>query len=159
MEPAAQSWTSLRETAEALAVSYSSSYPGVQFDITHVQAGIVIKIDKHRLSQILTNIVINAIDAMDGSGAIELRTDLVKKREINYCRLSIKDSGKGISEQEGQFVFTPYFTTKASGTGLGLPIVERIVNDHGGAIWFNSAEGMGTTFFIDLPAELSKDGS
>jgi nitrogen fixation/metabolism regulation signal transduction histidine kinase len=151
LEPS-QSWTSLRETVEALTASYSSSYPGVQFDITHVQAGIFIKIDKHRLSQILTNIVINAIDAMDGSGSIELRTDLVKKREINYCRLSIKDSGKGISEQENQFVFTPYFTTKASGTGLGLPIVERIVNDHGGAIWFNSAEGMGTTFFIDLPA-------
>jgi nitrogen fixation/metabolism regulation signal transduction histidine kinase len=158
MEPS-QSWTSLRETAETLIGSYSSSYPGVQFDITHIQAGISIKIDKHRLSQILTNLIINAIDAMNGSGSVEIRTDLVKKREINYCRLSVKDSGKGIGEQEGQLVFTPYFTTKGSGTGLGLPIVERIVNDHGGAIWFNSAEGMGTTFFIDLPVELQTEGS
>ncbi|MDR1617959.1 MAG: hypothetical protein LBS06_02780, partial [Treponema sp.] len=46
-----------------------------------------------------------------------------------------------------------YFTTKRTGTGLGLPIVEQIVNDHGGAIWYNSAEGMGTTFFIDLPID------
>jgi signal transduction histidine kinase len=67
--------------------------------------------------------------------------------------LSIRDTGKGISEAESAQVFTPYFTTKESGTGLGLPIVERIVNDHGGSIWFNSAEGMGTTFFIDIPLD------
>jgi signal transduction histidine kinase len=95
---------------------------------------------------------------MNGTGTIEIRTDLVKKREIDYCRLSVKDSGKGISEQEGQLIFTPYFTTKQSGTGLGLPIVERIVNDHSGAIWFNSAAGMGTTFFIDLPAQKEAEG-
>ena len=64
-----------------------------------------------------------------------------------------QDSGKGISDKDSQFVFTPYFTTKDSGTGLGLPIVERIVNDHGGAIWFDSAEGTGTTFYVDLLAE------
>jgi signal transduction histidine kinase len=103
---------------------------------------------------VLTNLVINAIDAMNGSGTIEIRTDIVKKREISYCRISVRDTGKGIGKQEGGNIFTPYFTTKDSGTGLGLPIVERIVNDHGGAIWFNSAEGVGTTFFVDLPAEL-----
>ena len=153
-----QSWTKLREPVEEVINTYSSSYPGVQFDISHVKSGISIKIDKHRLSQILTNLVINAIDAMNGSGSIEIRTDLVKKREICYCRISVKDSGKGIGEQEGHLIFTPYFTTKDSGTGLGLPIVERIVNDHGGAIWFDSAEGMGTTFYIDLPAENTVEG-
>jgi signal transduction histidine kinase len=101
----------------------------------------------------LTNLIINGIDAMDRRGIIKIRTDLVKKREIRYCRLSIQDSGKGISEKVGAHIFTPYFTTKESGTGLGLPIVERIVNDHGGSIWFNSAEGVGTTFFIDLPID------
>jgi signal transduction histidine kinase len=58
-----------------------------------------------------------------------------------------------MAEEEKPLVFTPYFTTKSSGTGLGLPIVERIVNDHGGTIWFNSAVGVGTTFFIDLPLD------
>jgi signal transduction histidine kinase len=148
---------SLREPIEEIVNTYSSSYPKVKFDIEYVQEGIKIKIDKHRFSQILTNIVINAIDAIGGSklenggGLIEIRTDLVKKREISYCRISVKDSGKGISSQEGQLIFTPYFTTKKSGTGLGLPIIERIVTDHGGAIWFDSAEGAGTTFYIDLP--------
>jgi nitrogen fixation/metabolism regulation signal transduction histidine kinase len=157
MEPS-RSWTSLRETVDEITGPYSSSYPGVRFDTEHADTGISIKIEKQRLSQILTNLVINAIDAMNGNGSIEIRTDLVKKREINYCRLSIKDSGKGINDQEDKLIFTPYFTTKESGTGLGLPIVERIVNDHGGAIWFNSAAGMGTTFFIDLPAGKNTEG-
>jgi signal transduction histidine kinase len=117
-----------------------------------------VKIDRHRIAQVLTNLIINAIDAMNGAGLLEIRTDLVKKRESRYCRLSIRDTGKGISKEEGALIFTPYFTTKESGTGLGLPIVERIVNDHGGAIWFNSAEGMGTTFFVDLPLETSSEG-
>jgi len=152
MEPS-QVWTMLREPVEEVINTYSSSYPAVKFDIEYVETGVMVKIDKNRLLQILTNLVINAVDAMSGTGSVEIRTDLIKKREVCYCRISIKDSGKGINEKESQFVFTPYFTTKESGTGLGLPIVERIVNDHGGAIWFDSAEGMGTTFYVDLLAE------
>lgn len=153
LEPS-QSWTALQQTVKEVINPYSSSYPAVEFNIEYVQDSVSVKIDKNRLSQILTNLVINAIDAMNGRGLIEIRSDLVKKREIGYCRLSIKDSGKGISEQDAQNVFTPYFTTKSLGTGLGLPIVERIVNDHSGTIWFNSAENMGTTFFIDLPSQV-----
>jgi nitrogen fixation/metabolism regulation signal transduction histidine kinase len=152
MEPS-QSWSNLKETAEETVNPYRSSYPKVNFELEHIGDDISVKIDKHRLSQVLTNLVINAIDAMNSEGLIEIRTDLVKKRESRYCRLSVRDTGKGITKQEGSLIFTPYFTTKESGTGLGLPIVERIVNDHGGAIWFNSAEGMGTTFFIDLPID------
>jgi nitrogen fixation/metabolism regulation signal transduction histidine kinase len=157
MEPS-QSRTGLREPVEEVRNAYSSSYPGVKFEIDYIGAGITLKIDKNRLLQILTNLVVNAIDAMSGNGTIEIRSDLVKKREVCYCRISGKDSGKGIGIQEGRLIFTPYFTTKESGTGLGLPIVERIVNDHGGAIWFDSALGIGTTFYIDLPAEKDAEG-
>jgi nitrogen fixation/metabolism regulation signal transduction histidine kinase len=148
-----QSYTELREAVEESAAPYRSSHPNVRFETSHTGEGIIVKIDKHRMNQILSNLFINAIDAMGGRGLIEIRTDLVKKRESRYCRLSIRDTGKGISKEEGPLVFTPYFTTKETGTGLGLPIVERIVNDHDGSIWFNSAEGMGTTFFIDLPVD------
>jgi nitrogen fixation/metabolism regulation signal transduction histidine kinase len=156
MEPSTV-WTSLREPVEEIYNTYSNSYTSVKFNIDYVERGIKVKIDKNRLSQILTNLVINAVDAMNGDGSIEIRTDLVKKRDIRYCRISVKDTGKGIDSKESALVFTPYFTTKESGTGLGLPIVERIVNDHGGAIWFDSAPGTGTTFYIDLPAE--KEGT
>jgi len=155
VEPS-KSWTTLKEPVEEVINTYSNSYPAVSFNFENAEQNFQIKIDKNRLLQIITNLVINAIDAMNGTGLIEIRTDLIKKREINYCRISIKDSGKGINEEESHFVFTPYFTTKESGTGLGLPIVERIVNDHGGAIWFDSAEGMGTIFYIDLPAEMAE---
>jgi len=150
MEPS-QSWTKIGETVEEVIGPYHSSYPEVTFNTGHIDAIVAVKIDKHRLVQLLTNLLINAIDAMDGRGLIEIRTDFVQKRELRFCRLSIKDTGKGIARESIPQIFTPYYTTKESGTGLGLPIVERIVNDNGGSIWFNSAEGMGTTFFVDLP--------
>jgi len=150
MEPS-NSATALREPLEEAVNAYSSSYPKINFNIEYAQTDVQVKIDKHRLSQILSNLLINAIDAMEGNGQLEIRTDIVKKRDICYCRISIKDSGKGINPQENQHIFTPYFTTKESGTGLGLPIIERIVTDHNGSIWFDSAEGAGTTFYIDLP--------
>jgi nitrogen fixation/metabolism regulation signal transduction histidine kinase len=153
MEPSS-SWTDLRKALEEAVGPYGSSHPGIRFAVEHVGKDISVRIDKHRIHQVLTNLFVNAIDAMNGQGLIEIRSDLVKKRESRYCRLSIRDTGKGISEQNGASIFTPYFTTKETGTGLGLPIVERIVNDHGGAIWFNSAEGTGTTFFIDLPLDV-----
>jgi nitrogen fixation/metabolism regulation signal transduction histidine kinase len=155
IEPS-QSWTKIRETVEEAINPYRSSYPKVLITTEHSGGDISVKIDKHRFIQILTNLLVNAIDAMDGKGHIEIRTDFIQKREIRFCRLSVKDSGKGIAKQTIPQVFTPYYTTKESGTGLGLPIVERIVNDHGGSIWFNTAEGTGTTFFVDLPVSEEK---
>jgi nitrogen fixation/metabolism regulation signal transduction histidine kinase len=142
--------TGIRGLAEEIIKPYSSSYPAVRFDLEHLE-NTIIHIDRRRLSQILTNLIINAIDAMKGNGAIEMRSDLVTKRSRQFCRLSVHDTGQGISSKDIEQVFIPYFTTKESGTGLGLPIVERIVHDHGGTIWFDSEEGVGTTFFVDMP--------
>jgi nitrogen fixation/metabolism regulation signal transduction histidine kinase len=150
MEPSL-SWTRVRELAEETIVPYKSSHPNILFNIEYINASVAAKIDRYRLSQVLTNLIINAIDAMNGEGVIEIRTDTVKKRGGRYCRISIRDTGKGIRSEDKSRVFTPYFTTKEAGTGLGLPIVERIVNEHDGNIWFHSAPNMGTTFFIDLP--------
>jgi nitrogen fixation/metabolism regulation signal transduction histidine kinase len=150
--------TVIRDQIEESIGLYRNGYPAIVFDTSHVGAGITVKMEKRYLAQILSNLILNGIDAVRGgespdSGRIEIRTDLVKKRDSFYCRLSIKDNGKGIAAEEGAELFTPYFTTKEEGTGLGLPIVERIVSDHGGTIWFNSAPGAGATFFIDLPVE------
>jgi nitrogen fixation/metabolism regulation signal transduction histidine kinase len=144
--------TSLQELIGETAAPYRSSFPELRFNLDDVE-DLSFRMDRRHISQALVNLIGNAIDAMNGKGTIEIRTDLVKKREIRYCRLSIRDTGKGIPETVRNEIFTPYFPTKESGTGLGLSIVERIVNEHGGTIWFNSAEGTGTTFFIDLPME------
>jgi nitrogen fixation/metabolism regulation signal transduction histidine kinase len=158
MEPSL-SWTRVWELVKETIVLYKSSHPKVLFKIEHINATVAVKIDRHRLLQVLTNLIINAIDAMNGEGVIEIRTDTVRKRGSRYCRISIRDTGKGIPLEEKSCVFTPYFTTKESGTGLGLPIVERIVNEHDGNIWFHSAPGMGTTFFIDLPVASKAEAS
>lgn len=163
MNEPALSRTELRALVEETIALYRNSYPAVDFRLDGLGQGIYLKADRRHLAQVLANLVLNAVDAMDGAGIVEFGSDLVKKRDSRYCRLSIRDSGKGIPEHARSQVFTPYFTTKAGGTGLGLPIVERIVVDHGGAVWFDSAEGVGTTFFIDLPidsapAEGSKEG-
>jgi nitrogen fixation/metabolism regulation signal transduction histidine kinase len=147
------SWINVKEQIEEIISPYKMSHPHIDFRLDHIDLEIAIKIDKKHFFQILTNLIINAIDAMENNGIIDIRTDLVKKRDSRYCRLSIKDFGKGIPLDKQEQLFTPYFTTKDSGTGLGLPIVERIVSDHGGSIWFNSAPGAGTTFFIDLPMD------
>jgi nitrogen fixation/metabolism regulation signal transduction histidine kinase len=152
IEPAL-TWTPLKEAVEEAVNPYRTAHPRVEFDTVYIQNDVSVKMDKRHIIQILTNLIINGIDAMDGAGQIVIRTDLVKKRESRYCRLSVRDSGKGIRKENYGKVFNPYFTTKESGTGLGLPIVERIVNDHGGMIWFNSGEGAGTTFFIDFPLD------
>ncbi|MDR2795346.1 MAG: HAMP domain-containing protein [Spirochaetaceae bacterium] len=147
------STTNIRDATEEIIMPYKTSWSKVHFDTGGMYSGVEVKMDRKRLSQIIGNLVINAIDAMDGEGKIEIRTDLVNKRNCRYCRLSIQDTGKGIDKEVASKVLTPYFTTKESGTGLGLPIVERIVNDHGGGIWFNSSPGTGTTFFIDIPVK------
>ncbi|MDR2342909.1 MAG: HAMP domain-containing protein [Spirochaetaceae bacterium] len=147
------STTNMRDAAEEIIMPYKTSWNKIHFDTGGVYSWIEVKMDRKRLSQVIGNLVVNAIDAMGGEGSIEIRTDLVNKRNCRYCRLSIQDTGKGIGKDEAAKVFTPYFTTKESGTGLGLPIVERIVNDHGGGIWFNSSPGAGTTFFVDIPVK------
>lgn len=112
-----------------------------------------LSLDPAQIKQVLANLITNAVDAMPGGGSIILRADLVKKGNTRYCRIQIEDTGEGIAETDFSQVFNPYYTTKINGTGLGLSVVERIVVDHNGQIWFESQPGVGTTFFIDLPAE------
>ncbi|MFW5811567.1 MAG: sensor histidine kinase, partial [Alkalispirochaetaceae bacterium] len=101
--------------------------------------------------QVFSNLFQNAIDAMEGSGRIVVRSDVVKKGESSYCRVQVEDNGPGIASDHQGEVFNPYYTTKPHGTGLGLAIVERIMFDHQGQIWFETESGVGTTFFLDIP--------
>jgi nitrogen fixation/metabolism regulation signal transduction histidine kinase len=146
----------VRELVEEAAAVYRSSYPKVAFEYESIDPELSVNVDRRHIAQVLANLILNAVDAMEGRGKLEFRTDLVKKRDCRYCRLSVRDDGKGIPENIRSQIFTPYFTTKDAGTGLGLSIVERIVTDHGGKVWFDSAEGIGTTFYLDLPIDRPK---
>jgi len=146
-------WADLRAVVEEAVAPYAASYPEVRFATEGVTAGLSLRVDRAQLKRALANLLINAIDAMGGKGRIEMACDLVKASDSRYCRLKIRDDGPGIPKEIGDKIFAPYFTTKSSGTGLGLAIVERIVQDHGGSIRFESAEGLGATFLIDLPLD------
>jgi nitrogen fixation/metabolism regulation signal transduction histidine kinase len=139
---------------EVLAV-YAESYPNVRINLEHVDGETVLPIDKGQMRQVFGNLFKNAFEAIGETGTVSVRTDLVRKQNKRYCRVQVQDSGKGIDPDFHGQVFNPYFTTKPDGTGLGLPIVERIIFDHKGQIWFETEKDVGTTFIMDLPMEQS----
>jgi nitrogen fixation/metabolism regulation signal transduction histidine kinase len=103
--------------------------------------------DPDLLHRALSNLVINAIEAMPQGGTLTLRT----RQDSNSACIEVSDTGKGLTQEECERLFTPYYTSKVHGTGLGLAIVQSIVSDHGGRISVSSKPGRGTTFIIDLP--------
>jgi len=106
--------------------------------------------DRESLRSVFTNLVINAVEAMDGEGGrISIK---LSNPEPNSVKVEVIDSGRGIAAQDISKVFEPYFSTKETGTGLGLAIVKKAIDDHGGTISVASKEGSGTTFTIILPA-------
>jgi len=119
-----------------------------------------INVDKERISQVINNLVINAVQAMPNGGNLKVKaenvditTESIKPlKKGRYVKLSIQDEGIGIPEEYRNKIFDPFFTTKKNGSGLGLPICYSIIKKHGGWITFESQVGRGTTFFVYLPA-------
>ncbi|GAA4837962.1 HAMP domain-containing sensor histidine kinase [Algivirga pacifica] len=111
--------------------------------------------DKQLMGRIFSNLVINGIQAVDEGGqpriALSLRVNMAGKVQIE-----VSDNGGGIPEDIQQKVFTPKFTTKSTGSGIGLAISKRGVEHSGGSIWFETEEGVGTSFFVEM--ELLKLG-
>ena len=108
--------------------------------------------DPDLLHRALSNLVLNAMDAMPQGGTMILRT----QNEGTNARIELSDTGKGLTPEECERLFTPYYTSKEHGTGLGLAIVQSVINDHGGRISVRSQQGRGTTFVIELPDNMEK---
>jgi signal transduction histidine kinase len=106
--------------------------------------------DSDQIHQVLLNLLLNSIQAIDGAGKIVV--DLEARDGL--AAISVSDTGKGISSQELPNIFRPFYTTKGNGTGLGLSLARRIVEDHQGRIEVNSSS-KGTTFTVLLPIERS----
>jgi len=106
-------------------------------------------VDAPRMLRVLHNLLANSLDAMRGGGLLDIRCGRVN----GSCQLSVRDSGCGMPENVRRRVFEPFFTHgKAQGTGLGMAIVQRIVEEHGGSVRVDSAPGEGTTVTLALPA-------
>lgn len=120
---------------------------------------LLIRADSGHLKQVLINLVRNAAEAIDGAGTVTLRMRAARAvlggRETDAVVLEVSDTGKGIPPEAEKRLFDPFFSTKETGTGLGLTIAARIVEKHGGALQYQTRPGHGTTFAIVLPREIT----
>src|SRR5438477_9485151 len=107
----------------------------------------LLELDRDQMKQAFYNVIKNSFEAMKSRGILRIRTDMDESHVI----VRFTDTGGGISAENLSRVFEPYFTTKTSGTGLGLLIVRRIVREHGGELSIESSEGKGLTLAIRLP--------
>lgn len=105
--------------------------------------------DKEQLLRVFNNLIKNSTQAISNkdNGVIAISAERID----NNIKIAISDNGNGISEEQKPKIFTPYFTTKSTGSGIGLSMVKQTIVNHGGDIYFESSEGIGTTFFIELP--------
>ncbi|HEU0111820.1 MAG TPA: HAMP domain-containing sensor histidine kinase [Flavisolibacter sp.] len=123
--------------------------PSVNIDWSKVEGSIILKADKTHMNRLFTNLLANAVDACYGRSKCLLQ--IHEERRGHSIIITIKDNGEGIPEEMRSKIFTPNFTTKTSGTGLGLAMCKSIVEQAKGNIWFETEEGKGTTFFVQLP--------
>ncbi len=136
-----------------------AQHHGVRFRIELGDGPMFAMIDAGHLKQALLNLTINATQAMTGDGA-----DAHRARELivrtapaempeggDAWAVHVIDTGPGMDAETAERVFTPYFTTKASGSGLGLPTTKRLVEEHGGAVRVHSEPGRGTDFVLLIP--------
>ena len=107
----------------------------------------LLELDRDQMKQALYNVIKNSFEAMKRRGILRIRTDM----DATHVSISFTDTGGGMSAESLSRVFEPYFTTKSTGSGLGLLIVRRIVREHGGEMAIESHEGKGLTLTIRLP--------
>jgi len=107
--------------------------------------------DPVALQEVLLNLLMNAREAMSGGGTVRIETDRMPGRP-DWIRLAVADTGCGVAPEAITKLFDPFYTNKASGTGLGLWISKRVVRDHRGTIEVQSEPGRGATFIVTLPS-------
>ncbi len=131
---------------------HSADRPAIEcrLELAHDMNPIAADLDL--LHRALSNLVLNAMDAMPQGGTLTLRTRQAGERAC----IEVSDTGTGLTPEECERLFTPYYTSKSHGTGLGLAMAQSVISDHGGRIVVQSEPDRGTTFLIELPRNLEK---
>jgi nitrogen fixation/metabolism regulation signal transduction histidine kinase len=119
--------------------------------VQDIPEDVFIRGDEYWLGRAISNLIINSIQAVEGKPGPRVEISMNKKG--NHVMLTVADNGKGISESIRDKIFMPNFSTKFTGSGIGLAVARRAVEHAGGRIWYDSKEHVGTTFFIELPVE------
>jgi signal transduction histidine kinase len=140
---------SLRDVLDGSLMRLAGHPAAAGLDVTrsYVTDEVVVRGDARRLEQVVSNLLLNAAEAMPGGGTLSLRLG----RTDDHAWIEVEDTGVGIPEAEVEKVLLPFYTTKPAGTGLGLPLVARVVAAHGGRITMDSEQGRGTRVRVELP--------
>ena len=141
--------TDIGRLLEGVVVLYRESHPGLAIKASFSPDMPSIEVDPDQIKRGVLNLVDNAVEAVAGTGVVTVET--IWLPESRRARIVVADDGPGIPAEDKERLFLPYFSPKAGGTGLGLPIVHQIVTDHGGTIWVEDAAPQGTRFVIELP--------
>lgn len=121
----------------------------------YINEDLTIYVDKNQIKQVLINLIQNAIEEMESGGEINI---LLNKNNLeNQIEISVMDQGSGIDPEILNNLFTPFLTTKTTGTGLGLSVCHRIIKNHHGSIEVETSKNKGTTFHIKLPISNKKE--
>lgn len=135
-------WAQIRET---------HTDKSIDFQIETEGAGCVCSVDRPRIVQVVRNILENAYAACSDGGSVRIRCRDAKLGDADALQISFRDDGSGLSDEQRQKLFEPFFSTKPKGTGLGMAIAKRIVEAHGGKIGVAETEGPGAEIVVTLP--------
>lgn len=130
---------------------YRTSHRGLTIDQNFGPDVPTIKVDSEQMKRVFTNLIENAVESMDNGGRIAISTSY--DTNLKAVRIEVADEGVGVSPEEKDKLFLPYYSTKQEGSGLGLAIVNRIIADHSGYIRIEDNVPHGTKIVIELPAE------
>jgi nitrogen fixation/metabolism regulation signal transduction histidine kinase len=138
----------LRQVLTGLKDLFSAN-PNVEINWQRLPDEIIVRADKTHMNRLFTNLLTNAIDACEDTAGCKI--DISEEVRDGHILICVQDNGEGIPSELRSKIFTPNFTTKSSGTGLGLAMSKSIIEQSGGEIWFETKEGKGTAFFVQLP--------
>jgi signal transduction histidine kinase len=131
---------------------------GIVLDLKLPETIPLVFVDSHQIEQAIARLLVNAYEAMEGSGKIGISVDRSITQEKSFVTIAIQDNGSGISPKNMEKLFEPLFTTKLRRIGLGLPLSRRLIEVNGGRIEVKSKVGKGTTFTLYLPVRLEDEG-
>ncbi len=141
----------LNEIVQEALVLFKEAHREVRFHFSPTDLP-VLHLDRDQMKRVMINLIKNSLSAIDQEGEINIRTSYDEK--LQMVRLEVSDNGCGIPEEDKGRLFEPYYSTKKSGTGLGLTIVNAIIADHNGYIRVRDNPPRGTTFLIELPVRV-----
>jgi len=146
-EPQIQQFDVIPLIQQSVALFRDQSDCKITFETKQLEC--IIKADPSQILRVFNNLIKNALQAIsdDRQGIIRIKLAIVN----NVCEISFQDNGTGITTDSQKRIFSPNFTTKTAGMGLGLAMVKNIVDNSSGRIWFETEPGDGTTFFVSLP--------